>query len=71
MGGKVAKVIAIDTIDWEDPEYPAGTMFYFLEVHPDDNPMLNEDKPGRMVALEPVQLADNAPPDDPYGFDKI
>ena len=71
ISGKVAKIIAIDTIDWADPEWPPETVFYFLEVHPDDNPMLNEDLPGKMVALEPVDIADSAPPDDPYGFDKI
>lgn len=69
--GKVAKVIEIGPIDWADPEYPPETVFYHLEVHPDDNPMLNEDLPGKMIALEPVEVADNATTDDPYGFDKI
>ncbi len=71
MSGKVAKIVEIGPIDWADPEYPPETVFYHLEVHPDDNPMLNEALPGKMIALEPVEVADNATQDDPYGFDKI
>lgn len=65
--GKVAKVVKIAPVDWLESEWPPETVFYHLEVHPDDNPT-DADK---LVALEPVEVADNAPVDDPYGFDKI
>jgi hypothetical protein len=67
MTGKVAKIVKISTVDLVESEWPPETVFYHLEVHPDDNPADVQ----KLVVLEPASVADNAPPDDPYGFDKI
>lgn len=64
--GNVAKIVEIGPVEWAD-DWPKGTLFYHMEVHPDDMPV----EAKRMVVLEPVEVADAATPDDPYGFDKI
>lgn len=68
--GKVAKVIEIGPVEWAN-DWPEGTLFYHMEVHPDDLPDNSPAEIKRMVALEPVEVADSAALDDPYGFDKI